>query len=219
IATSLDVEPDVPLRKTCGSCTRCIVACPTGAISPQGDVLDSRLCISYHTIENRGPIPRELRASFGDWIFGCDDCLDACPVGGSNYAAHPDLEPKSLEDARPELAALLDLDEAAFAERFRGRAIMRAKRDGFVRNVCVALGNVGTAADVNAVARALTDRSPLVRGHAAWALGRLAERFPEAAPHARAQLLDAGPRESDSGVVEEITVALRALQVKGLQGD
>ncbi|MEX2081546.1 MAG: tRNA epoxyqueuosine(34) reductase QueG, partial [Dehalococcoidia bacterium] len=93
VATTLEIEPDASLRKTCGSCTRCIVACPTGAISPEGNVLDSRLCISYHTIENRGSIPRELRASFGAWVFGCDDCLDSCPVGAANSASHPDFAP------------------------------------------------------------------------------------------------------------------------------
>jgi epoxyqueuosine reductase len=207
IATSIEVEPDAPLRKTCGSCTRCIVACPTGAISPEGDVLDARLCISYHTIENRGPIPRELRASFGDWIFGCDDCLDACPVGAENHDTHPDLAPKSVEDARPELAGLLELDEEAFSERFRGRAIMRTKRDGLLRNVCVALGNVGTEADAAALTQALSDGSPLVRGHAAWALGRLAERFPGECARVEATLRRASGGERDAYVLEEIELA------------
>ncbi len=176
MATDLEMPLDGALKKTCGSCTRCIVACPTGALSPEGHVLDSRLCISYHTIENRGPIPRELRAKFGDWIFGCDDCLDSCPVGAGNRSTWPEFAARSSEDARPELAPLLELDEEAFLARFRGRAIMRAKRDGFLRNVCVALGNVGTKADVPALARALDDRSPLVRGHAAWGLGQVAGR-------------------------------------------
>jgi epoxyqueuosine reductase len=215
IATSLEMPADEPLKKTCGSCTRCIVACPTGAISPGGNVLDSRLCISYHTIENRGPIPRELRASFGDWIFGCDDCLDACPVGANNYRTHPELAPASLEDARPELAPLLKLDDAAFADRFRGRAIMRAKRDGLLRNVCVALGNVGTAQDVPALAGALGDASPLVRGHAAWALGRLAERLPAAGLAVRAALRNHRELEADAAVVDEVEAALQAMS--GLQ--
>jgi len=176
IATTLAITPDEPLRKTCGSCTRCIVACPTGAIAPDGGVLDSRLCISYHTIESREPIPRELRSQFGDWIFGCDDCLDSCPVGASNAASHPDLAPATAADAFPPLAELLSLDEAAFRERFRGRAVQRATRDGFLRNACVALGNVGTAEDIEPLTGALGDGAALVRGHAAWALGEIARR-------------------------------------------
>ena len=176
VVTDISASPDDPLKKSCGSCTRCIVACPTGAISPQGDTVDARLCISYHTIENRGPIPRDLRASFGDWIFGCDDCLTSCPVGRNASKSAPELLPAGLEGARPVLAPLLALDDAAFVERFRGRPIMRAKRDGLLRNVCVALGNTGVPADLPALAAALTDASPLVRGHAAWAIHALALR-------------------------------------------
>ena len=176
IATTLAIAPDAPLKKTCGVCTRCIVACPTGALSPGGNVLDARLCISYHTIENRGPIPRDLRPLFGGWIFGCDDCLDACPVGAANHASHPDFVPASRDDANPELAPLLQLDPSAFEARFRGRPIMRARRDGFLRNVCVALGNTGTLADLPALLTALADEAPLVRGHAAWAVAHLVTR-------------------------------------------
>ncbi len=206
IATDLDLRPDEPLKKTCGACTRCIVACPTGALSPEGNVLDARLCISYHTIENRGPIPRELRAKFGDWIFGCDDCLDACPVGAAGTAAYPDLMPQSVEDSRPVLAGLLTLDEAAFEARYRGHAIMRAKRDGFLRNVCVALGNVGTIDDLSALATAVNDPSALVRGHAAWAVGHLAARLGIA--QAQQLLATRLETETDEGVREEIGAAL-----------
>jgi epoxyqueuosine reductase len=202
IATDLALAPDEPLQKSCGSCTRCIVACPTGAISPEGGVVDARLCISYHTIENRGPIPRDLRAKFGDWIFGCDACLDACPVGASNHTAYPDFAPPTLEHARPALAPLLELDEAAFLERYRGRPIMRAKRDGFLRNVCLALGNTGALADLNPLIRALDDRAPLVRGHAAWALGRIGGRT------ARRALEFAWERERDPDAREEVALAL-----------
>ncbi|MEO9255922.1 MAG: tRNA epoxyqueuosine(34) reductase QueG, partial [Tepidiformaceae bacterium] len=177
IATDLALAPDAPLVKSCGSCQRCIVACPTGAISPDGGVVDARLCISYHTIENRGPIPRELRAKFGDWIFGCDACLDSCPVGASNHTTYPDFAPATLEHARPALAPLLELDDAAFLERYRGRPIMRAKRDGFLRNVCIAIGNAGTRDDLPALIRALDDDAALVRGHAAWAIAQLAVRL------------------------------------------
>lgn len=211
IATTLDLEPDAPVKKTCGSCTRCITACPTGAISPQGDLLDSRLCISYHTIENRGPIPRELRHLFGDWVFGCDDCLTSCPVGRHAGEGHPELSPASTDDGRPELAPLLQLTEDEFRERYQGRPIMRAKRDGFLRNVCVALGNVGTATDVPALVEALDDHAPLVRSHAAWALGRLVERGVAGAGEVRAHLEERLGDERDDYVCEELDAALGQL--------
>lgn len=207
IATTLDLAPDPPVHKSCGACTRCIVACPTGAIAPGGGAVDSRLCISYHTIENRGPIPRELRASFGDWIFGCDDCLDSCPVGAGNRAGDEALAPATIEDERPRLAPLLRLDESSFREQFRGRAIMRAKRDGFLRNVCIALGNVGRIDDLPALAGALDDDSALVRGHAAWAVGQLADRCGVAAQAAR-MLRHRLEREPEAWVREELEAAL-----------
>jgi epoxyqueuosine reductase len=208
VATTLDAEPDQPLAKSCGSCTRCAAACPTGALGADGGALDARLCISYHTIENRGPIPLELRPKFGDWIFGCDDCLDSCPVGNRATATHPDFVPKSIEDAHPALAPLLLLDYEAFAARFRGRAIMRAKRDGFLRNVCVALGNVGTADDLSAILRALDDPSPLVRGHAAWAAAAIGVRVgTQKAVGGALEARLAG--ESDGWVREELEQALQ----------
>lgn len=208
IATTIDLEPGRPLRKTCGACVRCIAACPTGAISADGGSVDARLCISYHTIENRGVIPRELRAKFGDWVFGCDDCLDSCPVGARNLDSHPDFIPRSLDDARPTLRELLTLDEERFAARFRGRAIMRAKRDGLARNACIAMGNVGSAGDLPDLALALADASALVRGHAAWAVGALGRRT--GAPAWR-ELLEARLRvEDDPWVREEIAAALAA---------
>jgi epoxyqueuosine reductase len=214
VVTGVEVEPDAPLRKSCGSCTRCIAACPTGAISPEGNVLDARLCISYHTIENRGPIPRELRPKVGDWVFGCDDCLTSCPVGWGASATHPDFLPGSVDDARPVLAELLALDEGAFGERFRGRAIMRAKRDGLARNACVALGNVGTEEDLVALAGALADASPLVRGHAAWGIARIVERG-AAGERGRAdafeRLQTALATETDAMVIEEIRAALQTI--------
>lgn len=214
VATTLDLEPDAPLRKSCGSCSRCIVACPTGAIAPDGHVLDARLCISYHTIENRGAIPRELRAKFSDWLFGCDACLDACPVGASRFESHSDFAPTLPDDALPVLRDLLGLDESAFAERFRGRAIMRAKRDGFLRNACVALGNVGAAGDLPDLFNALSDASPFVRGHAAWGIARLAVRL-SLESRAAPALETALAAEQDSSVREELELALAELRHGG----
>ncbi len=212
VATTLDLRPDEPLKKSCGSCTRCVVACPTGAIAPDGQVLDARLCISFHTIENRGPIPRELRAKFGAWVFGCDDCLTSCPVGARSTVTYPDFDPADQEAAAPDLAGLLLLDEAAFAERFRGRAIMRAKRDGLLRNACIALGNAGSADDLPALTGALGDGAGLVRGHAAWGLSRLATRLGggHLAP-ARAALENRLAIEHDPWAREEIEAALSDL--------
>ena len=212
IATDIAIDADMPLAKSCGSCTRCIVACPTGALSPDGQMLDSRLCISYHTIENRGPIPRDLRPLFGDRIFGCDDCLDACPVGSTRFESHPDFVPGSIDDARPVLADLIALDDDAFVERFRGRAIMRTKRDGMARNACVALGNVGTPDDVATLEGALADPSPLVRGHAAWALAYLALRLDLGRDRAVLTLENALASEHDAFVREEIGLALAELR-------
>jgi epoxyqueuosine reductase len=160
----------------CGTCQRCIGACPTAAIvAPY--VLDARLCISYLTIENRGPIPEELRRAMGNRVFGCDDCQDVCPW---NRFAHP----TSLQDEfspRRELRAaalaqLLGLNEREFKEKFRDSPVLRARREGFARNVAVALGNSGDPEAVPALRAALGDPAPLVRGHAAWALGEIVSR-------------------------------------------
>ena len=144
IITTLELEPDAPEKNHCGNCTRCITACPTRAITAPFQ-LDARLCISYLTIELKGSIPVELRPAIGNRIFGCDDCLAVCPWNrfareGQMMKAH----------ARPELAApdlieLLQLDEAGFKSRFAGTPILRTKRRGLLRNVCVALGNAGDA--------------------------------------------------------------------------
>jgi len=202
VLTDLDLEPDRPLKKSCGRCASCIPACPTGAIvAPY--VLDNTRCISYHTIENRGPIPRGLRPLFGDWVFGCDVCQDVCPVnlrarasGDAAFAA------ASVEDSRPDLLAILQMTEDEFRERYRGSAVRRATRIGLQRNACVALGNLGDGAAVPALARALREAAPLVRGHAAWALGRLGgEEATEA-------LEEALGGEREPSVREEIRLAL-----------
>jgi len=142
LVTDLAIEPDPPAKNYCGRCTRCITACPTGAIVGPYQ-LDARRCISYLTIEHRGPIPLELRPALGTRIFGCDDCQEVCPW---NRFATPTVNPDFAErpgQQTPELIPLLALDAAAFVSRFQGTALRRAGRDRFVRNVAVALGNLG----------------------------------------------------------------------------
>ena len=172
VITDLDLVPDAPLKKNCGECVRCIDACPTGAIVAPF-VIDNRKCISFLTIELRGSIPRDLRPLVSDWVFGCDICQDVCPV---NWKAGPALEPafrKRHDFDAPALLPLLELDDEGFRERFRGSPVKRAKRAGLQRNVCVALGNIGDPVAVPALAKALQAGEPLVREHAAWALGKI----------------------------------------------
>ena len=153
IITTLELEPDAPEKNHCGNCTRCITACPTRAITAPFQ-LDARLCISYLTIELKGSIPVELRPAIGNRIFGCDDCLAVCPWNrfareGRLMKAHarPDL-------AAPDLIELLQLDEAGFKSRFAGTPVLRTKRRGLLRNVCVALGNTGDASALPALEKA-----------------------------------------------------------------
>jgi epoxyqueuosine reductase len=206
VLTTVSLEPDIPLVKTCGSCSRCADACPTGAIvSPY--ILDSDRCISYQTIENRGPIPREMRPLIGDWLFGCDICQEVCPVGRhSEVAPMEGLSAADAEASVPQLIPLLQLNEREFVERFAGRAVMRAKRDGMVRNACVVLGNLRDPRAVPALGGALSDASALVRGHAAWALGRIGG---EAAIQA---LVTRRVIEGDGWVREEIDLAIGEAQ-------
>ncbi len=204
IITTLDLQPDEPLKKTCGSCTACIEACPTGAIvAPY--VLDNSRCISYLTIENRGAIPLELRPLIGDWIFGCDICQDVCPVNRKARVgqAYEELTRDAEGRARPELIELLSLDDDGFRERFRQSAVLRAKPEGMRRNVCVALGNIADATTVGPLTRVLRDDpSPLVRGHAAWALGRIGT------VDAVEALEAASLAETETSALEEIAAAL-----------
>jgi len=175
ILTTLEFAPDTPLPDRCGRCTRCIDACPTQAITAPYQ-LDARRCISFLTIENKGAIPEEFREAMGDRIFGCDDCLDACPWNRFAQASRDAaLQPREDVLTKP-LREFLTLDDAAFKALFRGSPILRAKRRGFLRNVCVALGNTGTRDDLPALQKAAEDAEPLVREHAAWAINRIAAR-------------------------------------------
>jgi len=201
----LELEYDRPMRDRCGRCDLCLKACPTNAfVGPY--VLDARRCISYLTIELKGAIPRELRPLMGDHIFGCDICQDVCPYNLKQRRVTGEAAFRPREGLHaPELIPLLALTEAEFRRRFRGSPITRAKRRGFLRNVCVALGNLGDQRAVSALARALReDPEPLVRAHAAWALGRIGS------PEAQEALRDCLPREADAAVRAEGTEALAA---------
>lgn len=200
----LAIPPDDAGADRCGSCVRCLDACPTDAIvAPY--VVDSRRCISYLTIELRGPIPPEFRRAVGNRIFGCDDCQDVCPWNRfAETAAEPRLAPKEDGLHTETLARLLRLTRDEFRERTRRSAVRRAGYAGFLRNVAVALGNSGDPEAAAPLTEALDHEEPLVRGHAAWALA-------EAAPAAAAPpLSDRLARESDPEVRRELRAALAA---------
>lgn len=203
ILVDAELEPDAPFeRDHCGTCSRCIDVCPTRAIvAPY--VLDARKCISYLTIEHRGPIPLELRPLMGNLIFGCDLCLDVCPWNKfAQVTRDPAFEPRPDLSA-PKLVEFLGMTDEEFRRRFKGSPILRAKRGGFLRNVCVALGNSGDRTAIAALAeKGLNDPDSLVRMHAAWALGRLGGIE---ALRARAAA------EPDASVREEISAALQDL--------
>ena len=200
IFTTLELEPDTPANDHCGSCRACLDICPTQAF-PSPYRLDARRCISYLTIEHKGPIPRELRGRIGNRIFGCDDCLAACPW---NKFARTGRETKlaARDDLRaPELGELVRLEEAVFRVRFTKSPIKRTGRDRFVRNVLIAIGNSGEAALAPEAERLLADASPLVRGAAVWALSRLA-------PERLRGCLGRREGEMDAGVQKEWETAL-----------
>ncbi|HEY8678696.1 MAG TPA: tRNA epoxyqueuosine(34) reductase QueG [Candidatus Dormibacteraeota bacterium] len=205
IVTSAEMDHDGPSLKSCGSCDACLRVCPTGALVAAG-VLDNRKCISFWTIEHRGVIPLAMRPLIGDWIFGCDLCQEVCPVNAYPRRAEPD--PAALAafgpavSGRPLLEELLALDEDGFRKRFRRSAVWRARRSGLLRNAAIALGNVGERGSVPALAGALRDHEPLVRGHAAWGLGRLGGTA------ARQHLELALRREDDVWVRDECELSL-----------
>ncbi len=202
---NVGLPPDEPTTAHCGTCRRCLDACPTGAfLAPY--VLDARRCISYLTIELKGPIPRDLRPLVSGWVFGCDVCQEVCPWNSKAPATRePAFGPRPGWQA-PELIPLLRLTPAEFAGRFRDSPVKRAKRRGLLRNVCVALGNLGDARAVPALIAALRHDEPLVRGHAAWALGRLGGAA------ARQAVELAMDDEGDTWVREESMAALEQLR-------
>jgi epoxyqueuosine reductase len=175
ILTTLDLTPDTPFGDHCGKCTRCITACPTQAITAPHQ-MDARRCISYLTIEHKGPIPLEFRAAIGDRIYGCDDCLDACPWNRFAVASR-DLTFHARNSVfENKLRDFLDLDDDAFRSLFAKSPIKRIKRPRFLRNVCIALGNTGNPEDLAALARAEADPDPLISEPANWAIHRIHSR-------------------------------------------
>jgi epoxyqueuosine reductase len=201
----VEVEPDVPFQTDqCGSCTRCISACPTACIRSDRTI-DSGRCTSYLTIENKGAIPPELREPVGDWVFGCDICQQVCPwnIRFATQAGDPALA--NREDLpSPNLITDLALTPHEFNLKFRHTPLTRAKRRGYLRNIAVALGNIGDPGSDKALAECLhNEPEPLVRAHAAWALGQLKTLF------ARKTLADLFPREVEVSVRVEIEQALQ----------
>jgi epoxyqueuosine reductase len=201
--TTVELAPDEPEADHCGACRACLDVCPTAAF-PAPYRLDARRCISYLTIEHKGPIPRELRPLMGNRIYGCDDCLAVCPW--NKFAQHgrdAKLAARAALQA-PRLDDLARLDDAAFRAFFAKSPVKRTGRDRFVRNVLIAIGNSGDPALAAAAQERLDDASPLVRGAAVWALGRLV-------PHDHLQALASGrtDREADPAVADEWAAALR----------
>ena len=210
IFTTAEVEPDGPIGDHCGSCRACLDICPTDAF-PAPYRLDARRCISYLTIENKGPIPREYRVAIGNRIYGCDDCLAVCPwnkfasrASEAKLIARDDLKAPLLSD-------LLRLDDPGFRTLFSGSPVKRIGRDRFIRNALIAAGNSGDPALVPLCRQLAVDPSSLVRGAAVWALSRLME------PDQFATLHDmSAPREADAAVLDEWADALRAQRAERL---
>jgi epoxyqueuosine reductase len=206
IFTAVELPPDAPEIDHCGSCSACQDICPTAAF-PAPYRLDARRCISYLTIEHKGPIPVEFRAPMGNRIYGCDDCLAVCPWNKfASRTAELAFEPRAVLTA-PRLADLALLDDAAFRTAFAGSPIKRIGRDRFVRNVLIAIGNSGDG-DLAALAEGLLDDgSPLVRGMAVWALSRLH-------PQCLDRLNAGREAENDSDVLAEWALALGAIDYR-----
>ena len=205
VLTPLDLPADGPSPGSCGSCTACLDACPTDAITSPHQV-DATRCLSYTTIELRGFIPEQLREQQGEWFFGCDVCLEVCPFTSKGRGALPntaerpaDLEPHHVVRGY-DLVGVLELSEERYQADWVGTAMRRATRSGLRRNAAVVLGNLRQQTAVPALTRALEEPDPVVRGHAAWALGRLDDT--------RKALGNALARETDPRVVHELRNAL-----------
>lgn len=203
LLTSLELDYDAPqLADHCGTCRACLDACPTQAFAAPY-LLDARRCISYLTIELRGPIPRALRQDIGDWLFGCDVCQEVCPWNSKSTAtAERSFQPAAQMNPA-EIGQWFQLDEQAFRDRFRSSPLWRARRRGLLRNAAIVLGNQRDPRAVGSLETGLADNEPLVRGASAWALGRIGGRAAVAALEQRR------PVEADPAVAEEIRLALQ----------
>jgi len=175
LLTTLDLTADAPFGDHCGKCTRCITACPTQAITHPRRV-DARRCVSYLTIENKGPIPEEFREAIGDRIYGCDDCLDACPWNRFAKESREIWFHARKEIFSHRLRDFLSLDDEGFRMIFAKSPIKRIKRARFLRNVCVALGNTGTEEDIAAIESVMAENDPLINEHAQWAIQKIQQR-------------------------------------------
>jgi epoxyqueuosine reductase len=209
ILLDVELEYDEPFRQEhCGTCTRCEDGCPTGALLGRAEdgapLMDARRCISYLTIEQRGPIPRELRPLIGNRVYGCDICQEVCPHNSPKFVQITSEEAfwprEGVHGER--LIELMGMDQKEFSRRFKGSPVKRAKRRGLLRNVAVALGNWGSPEAVPVLAVALHDEEPLIRGHAAWALGRIGVGGAEQALRGRLDV------EDHAWVREELELAL-----------
>jgi epoxyqueuosine reductase len=209
VLLDIELDYDEPFeRDHCGTCTSCLSACPTGALLGRDEtgapLMDARRCISYLTIELKGPIPRELRPLIGNRIYGCDICQEVCPFNNTKFVQITSEEafwPRAgVHGAK--LVALMSLSQEEFSARFRKSPVKRAKRRGLLRNVAVALGNWGSTEAVPVLAAALSDEEPLIRGHAAWALGRIASEAALQSVRGRLAV------EGDEWVREELELAL-----------
>lgn len=211
ILIDIDLRPDAPEddfaasspNGHCGTCTACIDACPTDAFVQPG-VLDARRCISYLTIEHRGPIPRHLRRGVGDWIFGCDVCQEVCPWNRRRGAQRRSEE--SSDWARIDPTSLFEMDEDQFRNRFRKTPMWRTRRRGMLRNAAIVIGNTHPAGGLRAIEIGLMDPDPIVRGACIWALGSLSPQ------DLRQRLTMMLPAESDANVIEEIETALAVVE-------
>jgi epoxyqueuosine reductase len=203
LVLDLELEPDEPLTKNCGRCTICIDQCPTGAITAPYTI-DTPRCLSFQTIEQRGPIPRELRSKLGDWVFGCDVCQEVCPYTKAvTVDADPAFAPRTIDNAYPSLSALLAMSQDEFISLYGGTPVTRAKRRGLARNAAVALGNVGNESDLPTLIQAMSNHDELlVRGHAAWAVGKVGGKT------ARNSLETSLNADPDIYVREELRLAL-----------
>jgi epoxyqueuosine reductase len=204
ILLGIELEVDEPIGTDhCGTCTRCIEACPTNCIL-EDRTLDASRCISYLSIEFKGHVAPELRPQMEDWIFGCDICQEVCPWNQRFAEPEGDLSLRPQEiSPYANLENELQLSPKEFTRKFKGSPVKRAKRRGFLRNIAIAIGNSGRARNVPALARSLKEEmEPLIRGHVAWALGRIG------GVAARQALIEASQQEQDEWVMSEIKAAL-----------